>query len=78
VVVLRFGYGRHHVTTDPRTRPVRIAKRKFTTVAIDEKDVVHPPGVEPGPIAWKAIILPLDQECLMKELPFEMLIYLTV
>jgi hypothetical protein len=27
---------------------------------------VHPPGVEPGPIAWKAIILPLDQECLMK------------
>jgi hypothetical protein len=26
---------------------------------------VHPPGVEPGPIAWKAIILPLDQECLM-------------
>jgi hypothetical protein len=33
-----------------------------------EKDVVHPPGVEPGPIAWKAIILPLDQECLMEEL----------
>ena len=28
---------------------------------------MHPPGVEPGPIAWKAIILPLDQECLMKE-----------
>jgi hypothetical protein len=28
---------------------------------------VHPPGVEPEPIAWKAIILPLDQECLMKE-----------
>jgi hypothetical protein len=24
---------------------------------------MHPPGVEPGPIAWKAIILPLDQEC---------------
>jgi hypothetical protein len=22
--------------------------------------------LEPGPIAWKAIILPLDQECLMK------------
>jgi hypothetical protein len=21
----------------------------------------------PGPIAWKAIILPLDQECLMKK-----------
>ena len=28
---------------------------------------MHPPGVEPGPIAWKAIILPLDQECLMKK-----------
>jgi hypothetical protein len=41
------------------------AKRKL--IAIDEKDVLHPPGVEPGPIAWKAIILPLDQECLMKE-----------
>jgi hypothetical protein len=25
---------------------------------------VHPPGVEPGPIAWKAIILPLDQGCI--------------
>jgi hypothetical protein len=24
---------------------------------------LHPPGVEPEPIAWKAIILPLDQEC---------------
>jgi hypothetical protein len=24
---------------------------------------MHPPGVEPEPIAWKAIILPLDQEC---------------
>ena len=32
-----------------------------------EKDVMHPPGVEPGPIAWKAIILPLDQECLMNK-----------
>lgn len=28
-----------------------------------KKDLMHPPGVEPGPIAWKAIILPLDQEC---------------
>jgi hypothetical protein len=28
---------------------------------------LHPPGVEPGPIAWKAIILPLDQECLMMD-----------
>ena len=25
--------------------------------AIAGKSVVHPPGVEPGPIAWKAIIL---------------------
>jgi hypothetical protein len=24
---------------------------------------VHCPGVEPEPIAWKAIILPLDQQC---------------
>jgi hypothetical protein len=35
---------------------------------------VHPPGVEPGPIAWKAIILPLDQECLMKKLKISMFI----
>jgi hypothetical protein len=43
-------------------------------VAIVQKDVVHPPGVEPGPIAWKAIILPLDQECLMKKLGFSNII----
>ena len=42
-------------------------RQKKEDLAIVEKDVVHPPGVEPGPIAWKAIILPLDQECLMKE-----------
>jgi hypothetical protein len=42
-------------------------KKDIPQRAIDEKDVVHPPGVEPGPIAWKAIILPLDQECLMEE-----------
>ena len=46
-------------------------KKKVHNFAIDEKDVVHPPGVEPGPIAWKAIILPLDQECLMEEKPFK-------
>jgi hypothetical protein len=40
-------------------------KYSNSQLAIDEKDVVHPPGVEPGPIAWKAIILPLDQECSM-------------
>jgi hypothetical protein len=45
-----------------------LTKKKPQRVAIDEKDVVHPPGVEPGPIAWKAIILPLDQECLMKDI----------
>lgn len=44
------------------------AKRKSTRNR--EKDVLHPPGVEPGPIAWKAIILPLDQECLMEESGF--------
>jgi hypothetical protein len=38
---------------------------------------VHPPGVEPGPIAWKAIILPLDQECLMKKLKINTLIIFT-
>ena len=43
---------------------------KKKDLAIVEKDVMHPPGVEPGPIAWKAIILPLDQECLMKRLAF--------
>jgi hypothetical protein len=49
----------------------RKAKKEINhNVAIDEKDVVHPPGVEPGPIAWKAIILPLDQECLMEEFQF--------
>jgi hypothetical protein len=49
-------------------------KKKPQRAAIDEKDVVHPPGVEPGPIAWKAIILPLDQECLMKDIA-KILIY---
>ena len=46
------------------SKPHQAAKRKSRN---REKDVVHPPGVEPGPIAWKAIILPLDQECLMEE-----------
>jgi hypothetical protein len=32
---------------------------------------MHPPGVEPGPIAWKAIILPLDQECFDETVGFE-------
>jgi hypothetical protein len=36
---------------------------------------VHPPGVEPGPIAWKAIILPLDQECLMEKLKIKYTIF---
>ena len=29
----------------------------------DEK-IMHCRGIEPLPIAWKAIILPLDQQCL--------------
>ena len=51
----------------PATIQCKKQKERKPQRAIDEKDVVHPPGVEPGPIAWKAIILPLDQECLMKE-----------
>jgi hypothetical protein len=68
----------------PGAQKVSQKSAKSDNFAIDEKDVVHPPGVEPdgivstcrleltnedyyvpGPIAWKAIILPLDQECLM-------------
>jgi hypothetical protein len=48
----------------------KVKKNCSQHVAIVKKDVVHPPGVEPGPIAWKAIILPLDQECLMKKWDF--------
>jgi hypothetical protein len=59
---------RDHATQRHRSHPPppKKCKKVNTTLQIDEKDVVHPPGVEPGPIAWKAIILPLDQECLMK------------
>ena len=32
-----------------------------------KKKALHPPRVELGPIAWKAIILPLDQECLISD-----------
>ena len=35
-------------------------------IVVDEEDVGYN-VLEPGPIAWKAIILPLDQECLMKK-----------
>ena len=27
------------------------------------KTKMHPPGLEPGSTAWKAVIIPLDQEC---------------
>jgi hypothetical protein len=57
---------RDHATQRHRSHPIKKCKKVNTTLQIDEKDVVHPPGVEPGPIAWKAIILPLDQECLME------------
>ena len=28
-----------------------------------EKGIVHRPGIEPGPPAWQASILPLNQRC---------------
>ena len=30
------------------------------TISYQKQKRLHRPGVEPGPIAWKAIILPLD------------------
>ena len=42
--------------------------RELETVSIASGESLQGINVlEPGPIAWKAIILPLDQECLMKE-----------
>ena len=29
-----------------------------------KKDYMHRPGIEPGPPAWQASILPLNQRCL--------------
>ena len=28
---------------------------------------LHRPGIEPGPPAWQASILPLNQRCFMKD-----------
>ena len=70
-----------------------MSKKENSQQCNREKDVLHPPGVEPnhvlalwssryskqdyspGPIAWKAIILPLDQECLIEPAPQGTYIY---
>ena len=55
------------------TCPIRIAKdchkfpTKFHTQEKDltqKKHILHRPGIEPGPPAWQASILPLNQRCL--------------
>jgi hypothetical protein len=59
---------KHHEVRGPKKKieeqPLRPAQ---DTAGIGKKEQyiyqLHPPGVEPEPIAWKAIILPLDQEC---------------
>ena len=28
---------------------------------------IHTPGIEPGPAAWKAVVLPLHHVCLLRE-----------
>ncbi len=39
----------------------RLAKMFFFQVFLAKKKaVMRPPGVEPGPRAWKALIIPLD------------------
>ena len=32
-----------------------------------KKKVLHRPGIEPGPPAWQASILPLNQRCFIAE-----------
>ena len=35
-------------------------------VKILKKNFLHRPGIEPGPPAWQASILPLNQRCFLK------------
>ncbi len=51
-------------------------KRVTISLCNRVKDVMHPPGVEPGPIAWKAIILPLDQECSLVWFDYEIFLWM--
>jgi hypothetical protein len=37
--------------------------QKMFSVSIDKKKSMHRPGIEPGPPAWQASILPLNHRC---------------
>jgi hypothetical protein len=48
------------------TPPIMVKKRKIIFVTIItkfNKRRLHRPGIEPGPPAWQASILPLNQRC---------------
>ncbi|CAD6999563.1 unnamed protein product [Ceratitis capitata] len=39
-----------------------------------KKRILHRPGIEPGPPAWQASILPLNHRCLLRVLPLEQIV----
>ena len=52
--------------------------QKYSVLSITEtKRDLHRPGIEPGPPAWQASILPLNQRCFVREIYF-LFIYIII